>query len=425
MKKIVILGNGIAGVEAAITIRQYSNANILLISEEHPVFFARTAMMYVFMEQLSEKEVVPYPLAFFKANQIQLLQASVIRVEVPKNILITKENTPIPYDLLLIATGSKPNIPRWATAPWNGIHNFYHWQDLQSLKSNIAGSKQPVVIGGGLIASELVEMMAYAQKKPNLLIRESRFGQHFLPTEESFLVQEVFRHKGIPLFLNTSVQNLTPPKTGEIFHTLSTETGQRFSTDLVGLGTGVLPNIHFLKESPLQIGRGILVNNQMQTNIENIYAAGDCAELNSCLPQRKSIEANWFVAKSMGKIAGENLAGKATTYHQGIWHNTAKFFNLEYHLCGYVPLDSTANYSSYFYKNSKHLHSLRLTFNQSTNQLSGVLAIGLRIDYSLIKNWLEEGVNIEKALKNIHLIAYQNKLGFFPSRNLLKELKHE
>ena len=425
MKKIVILGNGIAGVQAALTIRQNSNARILLISEEHPVFFARTAMMYVFMGQLTEKDIVPYPEAFFKGHQIDLLHASISRVDVPKNILVSSNNQKIPYDLLLIATGSKPNVPDWANSNWPGIHHFYHWQDLTALESSIPASNQPVVIGGGLIASELVEMMQHHQRNPKLLVRESYFGQHFLPQEEGLLVHEIFRQKRIPLFLNTSIKSLIPPDKERISHTLYAENGQTFSTDFIGLGTGVLPNIDFLRDSPLHLGRGILVNNQMQTNIENIYAAGDCAELNACLPDRKTIEANWYVAKSMGEIAGKNIAGIPSNYYQGIWHNTAKFFNLEYHLCGNVPLEATDNFSSYFYKNSKRLHSLRLAFNQSTNQLSGVLSMGLRIDYSLLKNWLEEGISIEMTLNNLPSLSYQNKLGFFPSRNLLKEVRYE
>jgi hypothetical protein len=66
-----------------------------------------------------------------------------------------------------------------------------------------------------------------------------------------------------------------------------------------------------------------------------------------------------------------------------------------------------------------------LAYNQATNQLSGVLSMGLRIDYSLITNWLKEGISIEMALKNLHRIAYQNNLDFFPSINLLKEISHE
>lgn len=425
MKKIVIIGNGIAGVEAALTIRQNSNASILLISEESPVFFARTAMMYVFMDQLSEKEVLPYPLKFFEANKIQLLQASITGIDASKNILLNGDNQPISYDYLLIATGSKPHLPDWANTQWNGIHNFYHWQDLIALKSNIANAQQPVVIGGGLIASELVEMMKYARKNPKLLIRESHFGRHFLPKEESLLVHNVFLQNDIPIFLNTHIKDLHPPEKGATYSRLSTDNQQIFTTDFIGLGTGVLPNINFLKGSSLQIRRGIVVNPQMQTNIENIYAAGDCAELNSCLPERKTIEANWFIAQSMGKIAGKNLAGQTASYQQGIWHNTAKFFNLEFHLCGQVPLNPSSNSASYFYKNSKNTHSLRLAFDTTTKQLSGVLSMGFRINYALIKNWLAEKVSIELALKNLHNIAYQNKLGFFPSRNLLKEIRHE
>lgn len=422
MRRIVILGNGVAGLEAALTIRQYSKAHILLISEEHPAFFARTAMMYVFMNQLSEKEIVPYPLSFYEENQIQLMQATIIGIDVLKNTLITHENHRLVYDFLLIASGSKPNIPDWAKTKWKGIHNFYHWQDLLSLKSDIPLTKQPVVIGGGLIASELVEMMNYAHKKPKLLIRESRFGQHFLPKEESLLVHNIFRQKEIPLYTNTTIKMLKPSNQGESFYTLSAENGLTFSTDFIGLGTGVLPNIDFLKDSPLQINRGILVNNRMQTNIENIYAAGDCAELNTFLPLRKPIEANWSVAKNMGKIAGKNLAGKPATYLQGIWHNTAKFFNLEFHLCGQV---TTSNSNSYFYQNTNKSHSLRLAFDPTSKQLLGVLAMGLRIDYALIQKWLTTGTSIEMALKNLPRLSYQNKLSFFPTRNLLKEIKNE
>ncbi len=132
--KIVILGNGIAGITAARHIRKRSDYAISVISDESDYFFSRTALMYVYMGHMRFKDTQPYEDWFWEKNRITLLRARVERIDFQEKKLFTIKGEAIAYDKLLLAVGSKSNKPGWPGQDLDGVHGLYHLQDLEAME---------------------------------------------------------------------------------------------------------------------------------------------------------------------------------------------------------------------------------------------------------------------------------------------------
>ena len=151
MSKIVILGNGIAGITAARHIRKASSDSITVISGESEHFFSRTALMYVYMGHMNYENTKPYENWFWKKNDIDLLQAWVKSIDFDSKKLITVDSQEIPYDKLILATGSQSNKFDWPGQDLNGVQSLYNLQDLELMESNTKNIRNAVIVGGGLI----------------------------------------------------------------------------------------------------------------------------------------------------------------------------------------------------------------------------------------------------------------------------------
>ena len=134
-KSIVIIGNGISGITAARHIRKQSNHKIIVISEETPYFFSRTALMYVYMGHLRFEHTQPYENDFWEKNNIDLRCERVTQVVNKKQILKFETGATLAYDTLIIATGSKPNKLGWPGQDLMAVQGLYHKQDLEELET--------------------------------------------------------------------------------------------------------------------------------------------------------------------------------------------------------------------------------------------------------------------------------------------------
>jgi NADH oxidase (H2O2-forming) len=190
MQKIVIIGNGISGVTAARHLRKLGKDSITIISEETQHFFSRTALMYVYMGHMKFEHTKPYEDGFWAKNRIDLVQDRVEQIDYESKSLSMKSGTPIQYDVLVLALGSKPNKFGWPGQDLDGVQGLYSFQDLELLEKNThkpfaEGAakkvKRAVIVGGGLIGVELAEMLLTRGIEVTFLVREDRFWGNVLP----------------------------------------------------------------------------------------------------------------------------------------------------------------------------------------------------------------------------------------------------
>ena len=171
MKNIVIIGNGIAGITAARHIRKGSQSRITVISSETEHFFSRTALMYIYMGHMRYEHTKPYEDWFWKKNHIELVKDHVVRVSTPDKSLMLASGNTVHYDILIIATGSRSNKFGWPGQDLKGVQGLYSFQDLEAMESGTKNIHRAVVVGGGLIGIEMVEMLLSRKIEVTFLIR--------------------------------------------------------------------------------------------------------------------------------------------------------------------------------------------------------------------------------------------------------------
>ena len=191
MEHIVIIGNGISGVTAARHIRKSSDKKITIISAESDYFFSRTALMYVYMGHMKFEHTQPYEPWFWEKNNIDLKKGFVTGIHTSTKELEFNNGERFGFDKLIIATGSKPNKFGWPGQDLNGVMGLYHKQDLENLEKYAPDNvkcKRAVVVGGGLIGIELVEMLHSRNIPVTFLVRENSFWDVVLPKGESEMI---------------------------------------------------------------------------------------------------------------------------------------------------------------------------------------------------------------------------------------------
>lgn len=403
---IAIIGNGIAGITAARHLRKLSDHKITVISGESDYFFSRTALMYVYMGHMRWDDIEPYEDWFWKKNRIDLKQGWVEKVHTKSKELEFVTGEKMAFDKLIIASGSKPNKFGWPGQDLDGVHGLYSRQDLEALERHSdAGIHQAIIVGGGLIGLELAEMLHSRHIPTTFLVRESKYWNAVLPNEESDMVTRHIMEHGIDLRLETELKEIWSDKDGKA-QMVVTSTGEKIKCNYVGLTAGVSPNIDFIRFGDIEIKRGILVDEHLQTNIPDIYAIGDCAEMRNPHEGRRPIEAIWYTGRMMGETVAYNICGKKIAYDPGIWFNSAKFLDIEYQVYGTVNTRPPENHTSIYWEHTDGRKSIRIVYDNQTSEVLGFNLMGVRYRHEVCEKWLKEKTHIEEVLQNLGIANF-------------------
>lgn len=409
---IAIIGNGISGITAARTLRKLSaECQITVISGESDYFFSRTALMYVYMGHLRWKDIQPYENDFWEKNRITLKKAWVQAIDTEQKILHYDRDETQTYDILILATGSQPNKFGWPGQDLGNVHGLYSMQDLAAMEQASIGLKRAVIVGGGLIGIEMAEMFHSRHIPVTFLVRESSFWNGTLPAEESAMINRHIREYGIDLRLNTELKEIIDDGTGKV-EAIITSDGERIPCGYVGLTAGVSPNIACLKNTLIATQRGILVNEYLQTNLPDVYAIGDCAELQNPDPGRRAIEPVWYTGRMMGECVAHHILGKKTAYQPGIWFNSAKFFDIEYQVYGQVPPQFSTDEASLYWEHPDGKKSIRIVYQRQSGAVLGFNLMGVRYRQEVCERWIQKQTLLEQVLAQLSLANFDPE--FFP-----------
>ncbi|AVI51032.1 FAD-dependent oxidoreductase [Pukyongia salina] len=406
MEHIVIIGNGISGVTAARHIRKLSDKRITIISAETDHFFSRTALMYIYMGHMKYEHTKPYEDWFWSKNRIDLKRAFVKQVDHKQKSLILDNGEELGYDKLILAVGSKSNKFGWPGQDLDGVQGLYSFQDLQNLEKNAPNKKKckrAVIVGGGLIGIELAEMLHTRDIPVTFLVRETSFWNGVLPSGESEMINRHIRNHHIDLRLGVNLKEILADDAGKARAVVIPETNEEIACDLVGLTAGVSPNVDFLKDSGIELGRGIKVNRFLETNIEGIYAIGDCAEQHEPIGNRRNVEAVWYTGRMMGETVAQTICGHRTAYNPGHWFNSAKFFDIEYQTYGWVNSDKRKpEYEEHFHWiHEDDTKCITIATHKDSGKFLGINTFGIRMRHEVFDKWLTEGVSTDHVIRNL------------------------
>jgi NAD(P)H-nitrite reductase large subunit len=407
MKHIVIIGNGISGITAARHIRKRSNFKITVISSETDYFYSRTALMYLYMGHMKFGHTKPYEDTFWKKNKIDLLFDHVEKVDTQLKSLQFKSGSTIAFDQLIIASGSTSNKFGWPGQNLNGAQGLYRFQDLETMEQYTKGVKQAVIVGGGLIGVEMAEMLMSRNIKVTFLVREKEFWNNVLPEQEASMISRHVRSHHVDLKLETELREIKGDENGRVSAVVSNH-GETISCQFVGLTVGVSPNINFLSDSGIEMKKGVLVNEFLETNVAGIYAIGDCVERTYELPGRRNIEQVWYTGRMMGEVVAQTVCGDKTKYEPGPWFNSAKFFDIEYQTYGNVSNELRADEDDFYWEHADGNKAMHLVWDRNTHAFKGINVFGIRLRHECFDRWLRERSTIQ------HILLHLSEANFDP-----------
>ncbi|MEZ5041405.1 MAG: FAD-dependent oxidoreductase [Saprospiraceae bacterium] len=403
--RIAIIGNGISGITAARFLRKLSDHEITVISAETQYFFSRTALMYIYMGHMRFKDTQPYEPHFWEKNRITLVQDKVNAVDIANKTLVLAEGGNMSYDKLIIATGSTPNKFGWPGQDLKGVGGLYSFQDLENMETYSDHLQRAVVVGGGLIGIEMAEMFHSRHIPVTFLVREKSYWDMVIPPEESQMVNRHILENGIDLRLSTELKEIIDDGNGRACAVI-TNTGERIECGFVGLTAGVRPNIDFLKDSGITVQRGVVVNAFLETNVPDVYAIGDCAQLEKPLPGRRPIEAIWYTGRMMGETVAYTICGKKISYDPGFWFNSAKFLEIEYQVYGTVTVDPPENHQSIYWEHPDGRKSIRIVYDKKDGTVLGFNLMGVRYRQEVCEAWVKAKTPVEVVLQNLGLANF-------------------
>lgn len=396
----MIIGNGISGITTARHIRKLSDHKITVISSETKYFFSRTALMYIYMGHMTYENTKPYEDSFWKKNRIDLLNDHVLSVKTKAKTLTLQSGNSLTYDILVIASGSKSNTFGWPGQELKGVQGLYSFQDLERMEQATRGIDRAVVVGGGLIGIEMVEMLLSRKIAVTLLVREPEFWSNVLPLQEAAMISRHVRSHHVELKLETELKEILSDSKGCV-QSIVTNRNENIPCQFVGLTVGVSPAIDFLKDSGIETRRGVLVNEFLETNVPDVYALGDCVERTYDLPNRKNIEQVWYTGRMMGEVLAQTLCGNKSKYEPGPWFNSAKFFDIEYQTYGKVGNKLKSTEDEFYWEHASGLKSMHFIWNKLTKQFLGVNSFGIRLRHECFDHWLRDNQSIQFVINHL------------------------
>jgi NADPH-dependent 2,4-dienoyl-CoA reductase/sulfur reductase-like enzyme len=254
----------------------------------------------------------------------------------------------------------------------------------------------------------MAEMFMSRNIPVTFLVRESNYWNVVLPDEESKMVSRHILEHHIDLRLSTELKEVLSDDNGRA-RAVITSTGEEIACEFVGLTAGVSPNVQFLKNSEnndLDIQRGILVNDFLETTAEDVYAIGDCAQLMNPMPGRRPIEAVWYTGRMMGETVAHNICTQRTAYVPTLWFNSAKFLDIEYQVYGTVITQAPENHAQLYWEHADGRKSIRLVFDKEHKNILGFNLMGVRYRQEICERWITEKTNIETVLQNLGLANF-------------------
>lgn len=439
---VVIIGNGVAGIEAARGVRaKDASASITIVSEESDHFFSRTALMWVAAGQLSHRCIEPYPRDFYDTNNFVRVRDRAVGVE--EGQVRLRSGKELSFDRLLIACGSAPRGGPWPGSDLPGVGHFVTLQDLEWLEDELHGGPShnggppradhhlgetgdspysrrkslrserggppanPCVIGGGLVGIEAVEVFHAAGLHPRFFIREDWFWPMAIDDRESTWIAERMRAGGVDMHLAEDVKTIEGD--GKVTG-VTTDKGE-YEQDLVVVAIGVVANTKWLEGSDIELDRrgGIVVDESQQTSMKGVYAAGDCASVR-WFDGRQGPEQLWYTGRDQGRVAAESMLGGSTKYARGTWYNSAKLFDIEYTTAGLVGMKQPNEQEWFFEETGKVRSTTRIVTSgegPSTYRdggeapVIGFNLLGRRWDHEVLVRFIEEKRSLGYVLDHL------------------------
>src|SRR5260221_14075334 len=395
-RRYLIIGDGAAGTSAAEHVRRADPQGLIAIysDDPHPAYF-RAALTNSPLGELTEQQLWAVPPNFYQDHQVHRGLARVDGIDTQRALVyLASGGAPVPYDSLLIATGSRARPPPFAGGDLPGVMTMRTLQDARDMMDQLrAGAvARAVVIGGGPLGLEWVQGLKLRGVQVTMLLRENKFMPGALDDVASDLLLARLRQAGIEVGLSEEVQTALPAAGGRL-GAVVTKSGHTLPCEVAGVAIGVLCNTDFLANSGVTLGksRGIVVDERLRASAPGIFAAGDVAEHGGRTLQL------WEPAREQARVAGHNMTGGDMISRPGAHYFATRLYDLDFASVGTVATDAGAESLIDFPKKTGRISYRKIVIKNG--HLVGALMLGEREERvrqrgRAFKRLIDEGIEI-------------------------------
>ncbi len=398
---IVIVGNGIAGLTAAVEARRLAPGKriVMITDQSHPTVNTPALKQYA-IGKLSREQLLAYPAGTERAQLIHVVNARVDEIHAQERYITMRGGRGLGYEALLIATGSvatglPANLPG---RDFDGVLTLHRLQDYLDLRRRLSEVEEAVVIGGGAHAIETVMSLLYWGIRVHWLIRGETFLSKMLDRPASNMVLESTQRAGALVYTATEAVGIVG-RVGAVAGVV-TNHQQLLPCQLVLVCTGTSPLTSLARHCDLPIKhqqQGIIVDDQLRTSAQDIYAAGDVAAIRNPQTGQFAPRAQWYAAVQQGHIAATAMTGAPLGEDFGVpWHATR---------LGELSMLSVGNVLQWQDEITTLTDSSRGSYRRICvvdDRLVGYLSIGsVQPDSLAIKRIIDEGLSIRDIKKEL------------------------
>lgn len=383
IEKIVVVGNGIAGITAIKSIREINQkSEIHVIGEEKFYPYNRIRLSKGLFSALEEDKILLQKKEWYETNNVNLYpNIKVKSIDVDKKTVKLSDGNTLGYTKLLLANGASNIIPSVPGSNLKGVYTLRTLQDAWDVIEHLKEADVVANIGAGIQGLETAWILSQMGKKAILVGRSPVLMSKQLDKKSSFILERAVRACGVEVLLNTKVSEILGD---DKVQGIKTTTGESYKCDMVTYSVGIKPNTEILEGTSIEVNKGIIVDEKMQTNIEDVYAAGDIVEYNS------HVHGLWNISIGHGKTAGYNIAGKNSVYEDLIPITTLNAFNLSLFSMGEIN-DNKATDIVLEDRSDENIYNKVLISNK---KVIGAIVIG-QLKYSpILKTAIEKEMDL-------------------------------
>jgi NAD(P)H-nitrite reductase large subunit len=333
--KNVIIGSGVAGIAAIEAIRSVDPAaEITMVGDDPHGFYSRPGLAYYLSGELHDKALYPRTAEDYRKLNFNFVRGQVKKIDRQQHFLEMDNKVHIPYDKLLIAVGAQAILMETPGASLEGVLKLDHMEDAKRILKSARRGRAAVVVGGGITALELVEGLVSRGMKVHYLLRGDRYWSNVLDEQESQIIEQRLKDEGVKLHYHAEVKEVIG-KNNRVTGVQLVD-GQALKCEVVAYAIGIRPRLDLAKQAGLDIERGILVNEYLQTNDPDIFAAGDVAQVYDPRSGRSVIDSLWGPAREQGYAAGLNMVGQRKEYVKPVPFNVTRLAGITTTIIGNV-----------------------------------------------------------------------------------------
>lgn len=421
-KRHVILGAGTAGINCIRTLRQSGDTgSITLVAAERP--YSRMVLPYYLEQGITESHATTAsPVQLEKWNVKTLFGRTAVSLDTDGARLKLDNGEEVPYDDLLIATGSSAVRPPIPGTDGPSVYNFWTLDDAQGVNRTIAPHAHVVMIGAGFIAFTILNGIIQRAGKVTIVEVANRILPRMIDDTGAAIVSRWLEQRGVTLKTGAKVSSIEH-KGGKT--TVVLGDGSKIGCDLIVMATGIRPNLEWLKGSKIKVNQAVVVDDHLRSSVPNVYAAGDVAETKNLITGAREVHAIEPTAMDHGRVVARNMAGQPTAYAGSLLMN----------IVGVAGLD-TASFGAWddpkaevIQKHDAARHAYR-KYLFSGGRMTGAIMVSPNAetwagnDVGMLKGLVQSGVDLSPWKAWLAKDPFDIKKAYLATRTVSKLLPH-